>query len=264
MQDDVQEEDLSLTHLKVERKAWIPRFFKMVEADSYTRDALAFLVTGGMDRKQIASILFWYTNPRSEYLQRRVSSLAKSHVKMLDAIQKALWDCQQSLDESEVDRMTAPSSWPVKHIEEAAEVMLEASVYAADLAYRLRPLSSAKGKSRNEEVIVSLCLQTRAVTGKPHWMDIASLLKTAWQVRGLRRNWDQDRLRKVFNRYRDSYPPQFRALKAEADGMKDEAGPSVGQVTRSTRNRRTRQPKSNENVARGAVRLPDRRKQTSD
>jgi hypothetical protein len=164
---------------------------------------------------------------------------------MLEAIQKELWACQLGLGQDDEDRMTAPSSWPVAQIDGVAEVMLEASAVAADLADKLRPFSSAKGKLRYEEVIVSLCLEVRAITGKPHWTDIAYLLEAAWKTRQKRQMWDKDRLRKVFNRYRESYPTQFKALEERADGMKDKARPQPnGRLARSTRNRRQAQPKS--------------------
>jgi hypothetical protein len=98
---------------------------------------------------------------------------------------------------------------------------------------------------RYEEVIVSFCLEVRAITGKPHWTDIAYLLEAAWKTRQKRQMWDKDRLRKVFNRYRESYPVQFNALEERADGMKDKARPQLnGRLARSTRNRRQAQPKS--------------------
>jgi hypothetical protein len=243
--DDVQEDDLSYVHLEQERAAWMLRFFKVVQKDDYARDALAFLVTGGMDRERVASILFWYTDPRSAHLQSRVAALAKLHVKTLDAIQKALWDCQRELSESEIDRMTAPSSWPVDQIAQVAEVMLEASAYAGDLSYKLRPLTSAKGKLRNEEVLVSLCLEVLAVTSDPHWTDIAYLLDSAVATRGEDPSWDEDRLRKVFHRYQKTYPRQFAALKDRAGRMTDESRPEPGgKTSRSTRNNRIAQPKS--------------------
>jgi hypothetical protein len=239
------EDDLSRSDLEVERKEWISRFLDVVQHDNYARDALDFLVVGGMIREHVASILFWYTDPLSAHEQTRITALAKSYVRMLDALQKKLWDCQRSLGQSEVDRMTPPSSWPVDHIDEVAEVMMEASVFVSDLADKLRPFSSAKGKLRNEEVLVSLCLEVRAVTGMPHWIDIAFLLEAAWETRGERQMWDQDSLRKVFNRYRESYPPQFNALKERADGMKDLGRPQLnGKTARSKRNRRLAQPKT--------------------
>jgi hypothetical protein len=94
-------------------------------------------------------------------------------------------------------------------------------------------------------VIVSLCLEVRAITGKSHWADIAYLLEAAWKTRQRRQMWDQDRLRKLFNRYQESYPLQFQALKERADGMKDKARSQPnGKLARSTRNRRQSQPKS--------------------
>ena len=239
------DDDLSRSELEVERKKWIPRFFEVVQQDTYARDALDFLVAGGMAREHVASVLFWYTDPVSAYYQSRISALAKQHVPRLEAIQKELWACQVALGQDDEDRMTAPSSWPVAQIDGVAEVMLEASVVAADLADKLRPFSSAKGKLRYEEVIVSFCLEVRAITGKPHWADIAYLLEAAWKTRQKRQMWDQDRLRKVFNRYRVSYPLQFKTLEQRADGRKDKARPQPnGRLARSTRNRRKSQPKS--------------------
>jgi hypothetical protein len=165
---------------------------------------------------------------------------------MLEAIQKELWVGHLALVQVDEDRMIAPSSWPVGHIDKVAKVLLDASVRAADLADRLRSFKSAKGKLRYEEVIVSFCLEVRAITGKPHWADIAYLLEAAWKTRQKRQMWDQDRLRKVFNRYRESYPTQFKALEERADGMKDKARPQPnGRLARSTRNRRQAKPKSN-------------------
>jgi hypothetical protein len=243
--DDVQDDDQSRSDLEVERKEWISRFLDVVRHDDYARDALDFLIAGGMIRKHVASVLFWYTRPVSAYYQSRISTLAKQHVPMLEAIQKELWACQLALGQDDEDRATAPTSWPVAHIDEVAEVMMEASVFASDLADKLRPFTSAKGKLRNEEVIVSLCLEVRAITGKPHWTDIAYLLEAAWKARQKRQMWDQDRLRKVFNRYRESYPTQFNALEQRTEGMKDKTRPQRnGKLGRSTRNRRKSQPKS--------------------
>jgi hypothetical protein len=244
--DDVDDDGISRSELEVERKKWILRFFEVVQQDTYARDALDFLVTGGMAREHVASVLFWYTHPVSAYYQSRISTLAKQHVPMLKAIQKELWDGHLALVQDDADRMTAPSSWPVAQIDDVAEAMMEVSVLAADLAHILRPYSSAKGKLRNEEVIVSFCLEVRAITGKPHWADIAYLLEAAWKTRQKRQMWDQDRLRKVFNRYRGSYPTQFNALEERAESMKDKARPQPnGRLARSTRNRRQAQPKSN-------------------
>jgi hypothetical protein len=244
-EDDVHDNGLSPSELEVERKKWIPRFFDVVQQNTYARDALDFLVAGGMDREHVASVLFWYTDPVSAYDQSRISRLAKQLVPMLESVQKQLWACHNVLDQDDEDRMTAPSSWPVAQIDEVAEVMIDASVYAADLAHRLTSLTSAKGKLRNEEVIVSFCLEVRAITGKPHWADIAYLLEAAWKTRQKRQMWDQDRLRKVFNRYRESYPAQFETRKQRADAMKGTAHPQPnGRLARSTRNRRQAQPKS--------------------
>jgi hypothetical protein len=253
--DDVDDDGISRSELEVERKKWIPRFFEVVQQDTHARDALEFLVTGGMARERVASVLFWYTDPVSAYYQSRISTLAKQHVPMLEAIQKELWACQRALGQDDEDRMTAPSSWPVAQIDCVAEVMLEASVYAADLADKLRPFSSAKGKLRYEEVIVSFCLEVRAVTGKPHWADIAYLLEAAWKTRQKRQTWDQDRLRKVFNRYRESYPTQFKALKERADRIKDLGHQKLsGKAARSTRNRRLAQSKTDcSGVFRGRI-----------
>jgi hypothetical protein len=244
MQDD--DGGFSRSELEVERKEWIPRFFEVVQRDSYARDALDFLVTGGMDREHVASVLFWYTHPVSTYDQSRMSTQAKQLVPMLEANQKHSWECLLALAQDDEDRVTAPSAWPVAQIDEVAEAMENAWALTADLAHRLRPFCSAKGQLRNEEVIVTLCLEVLAVTGKPRWTDIAYLLEAAWKTRQKRQMWDQDRLRKLFNRYRESYPTQFYALQERADGMKDKGRPQPnGRLARSTRNRRQAQPKSN-------------------
>jgi hypothetical protein len=66
MQDeDVDDGGFSRSELEVERKKWIPRFFEVVQQNTYARDALNFLVAGGMDREHVARVLFWYTDPVS-------------------------------------------------------------------------------------------------------------------------------------------------------------------------------------------------------
>jgi hypothetical protein len=221
------------------------RFFAKAGEITAAQEALDFLAAGGMARKHVASVLFWYTDPDSAYLQDRITKLAKTHVPMLGAIQRELWDCHRSLAQSDEDRMTAPSPWPVDVIDEVAEEMLEASAMAGNLADKLRAFTSAKGKLRNEEVIVSLCLEVQALTGKPHWTDIAYLLEAAWRTRGRREVWNEDRLRKLFNRYRESYPRAFIALKERAAAMKGEAHPKPeAKMSRSTRNRRKAEPRA--------------------
>jgi hypothetical protein len=118
----VDDDGISRAELEVERKKWILRFFEVVQQDTYARDALDFLVTGGMAREHVASVLFWYTDPVSAYYQSRISTLAKRHVPMLETIQKELWACQLALGQDDEDRMTAPSSWPVAQIDGVAEV----------------------------------------------------------------------------------------------------------------------------------------------
>src|ERR1700761_7135740 len=113
MTDGVQpmhDDDGGFSHseLEAERNKWMPRFFEVVQQDTYARDALDFLVAGGMDREHVASVLFWYTCPDSAYYQSRISTMAKQHVPMLEAIQKELWACHLALAQDDEDRHTAP------------------------------------------------------------------------------------------------------------------------------------------------------------
>lgn len=243
----MQHDDGSFPHteLEIERSQWMPRFFKTVERDTDARDALGFLVAGGMDRQYVADSLFWYTHPASAFYQSHMSTRAKQLVPMLEAIQDPLWTLQLALAQGDEDRITAPSAWPFAEIDEGAEAMMNAWVWATDLAHRLKPFCSAKGKSRNEEVIVRLCLEVDAITGQKHWADIAYLLDAAWRTCGEKPKWDQDGLRKVFARYQKAHPRAFNALREQANRMKGQAPPQRNaKQSRSTRNRRIRQPKS--------------------
>lgn len=219
---------------------WFRKFDVALRQNSYTEQALSSLEGAGIDRRTLLYFLHRYSDPSSIKHQR---ALRRRAGRAAVPLMKLVRDMRRAADEiasAAADLAARPGALQSYEESSVIDGLRMAADRVDDLSKRYKRFSSQKGKARDDEALVFLCLKIKAKTGRAHLEDLAYLLDIAFSVSGNDdQEWDEDSLAAVVKRYKKSWPEYYRqTLESITDlhsGM-----PLPPRTRRSTANRRSR------------------------
>jgi hypothetical protein len=133
----------------------------------------------------------------------------------------------------------AQTAFESLHENKAIQALDDAAANLEPLLQHYKAISSQKGKARNEEILVYLCLSIEVITGRPHWEDLAYLLEVAFESHGQSEDWDEDAVRKIVSRFERGLPHIYSSMREFLESAHPtKRTPAHSVVSRSTRNRR--------------------------
>jgi hypothetical protein len=197
-----------------------------------------------MDVDPVIQTLYDYTHPRSVHYLRAVRKWAGDMSKMLAKTQKVAGQTLGMLSADLPNIHLAQTAFESLHENQALQALEDAATLLEPLLQHYKTISSQRGKARNEEILVYLCLRIEVITGRSHWEDLAYLLEAAFDAHGQSEHWDEDAVRKIVTRFENAQPHIYNSMREfleSAHGGK--WTPPHSPVSRSTRNRRATQPK---------------------
>jgi hypothetical protein len=164
----------------------------------------------GMDTRVLIGFLYDYTHPDSISMTMQKRRSAREMMKRIPKVQQNLKDAAETL-QAILPLMSEQTVFVSFH--SAIHTMRDIALQLAPLCKEVKKVSSQRGKGRNDEILVFLCLDIQAITGRPHWGDLAYLLEVASELHGKPEDWDADKVRGIFKRFRSSYPKTFQATR---------------------------------------------------
>jgi hypothetical protein len=221
---------------------WPRNFHAKAKEHHGAIESLRLLAAEGMDNRNVLECLYHYSHPVSVKRLRALRKWAGDMAKQMAKSEKAVRQTADELAGELPYFQMSQTAWQTYTEAGTIESLLNAAECLAKLGKHYQKISSQKGKARDEETLVYLSLKIQAITGRPHWGDLAYLLEVAFQTHGQYMEWDKDSVRKAVQRYKKSHPSVY-------DNMRDfmielpADKPSIA-VTRSTRNRRIAQTKT--------------------
>ena len=220
---------------------WPKKFMTVLSQHPSALESLDNLEAEGMKRHVVISLLGSYSHPESVTSLRAFRKRAGETAKLLTRTETLMTKSANRLESVIEDIYEGLPSSLQSYNEVSTLRSLRAAIgETSRLRQHFRQTSSKKGKSRDEELLVRLCLSVEGVTGRRHWEDLAYLLDAAFSAHGEHEDWDEDRLRKIIKRFQKSNPKVYAGMRAfHVDRYRDKSKPTP--VKRSTRNRRVKQ-----------------------
>jgi hypothetical protein len=209
--------------------------------------SLELLESGGMPRRVLLSFLHDYTDPQSVRRGRVKRAWAAELAKRLMKTSNLMQDTAERLEGADGVFNLWDTAFQAYDEAGVVETLKSAVERLKLLQQHYHRISTQRGKARDEESLVYLCLKVDAITGRRNWENLAYLLEVAFEAQGHSEDWNEDALRKIVARFKRSHPKVY-------DSMKDfiistvQQRPQPASVTRSTRNRRFSERKPSEPV----------------
>jgi len=221
---------------------WGKKFTAALRKHPYAAQSLEILEAEGVRRAVLLDFLYRYSTPDSVRQQRSLRKWAGETAKLLGKAEKLMINAADAL-ESAIEDIQMGFPMALQSHGEAATVrsLRTAMEQTGKLRRHYKRISSQKGKARNEELLVYLCLLVEGITGRLHWEDLAYLLEAASFIHGESEEWDEDALRKIVGRFQKAHPEVYADLREFL--VESRRGlPKPVPVKRSTRTRRRAEP----------------------
>jgi hypothetical protein len=217
---------------------WQKSFKDVLKRHPFATQSFENLKGEGFKEAALVRFLYEYSHPSSVKAQRATrkwaAALAKQLAKTEKLMRKSADDLESCIDRVELGFATQLQTFSEKP---TVHTLRTAAECVGNLREHYKRVSSQKGKARDEEQLVYLCLLVEGATGRPHWEDLAYLLDAAFAAHGENEDWDEDALRKVVTRFRKQHPKAYADMRNFlVDSRQGEAKPTA--LKRSTRTRR--------------------------
>lgn len=227
---------------------WPKKFAAALKSIPNAAESLRLLEKDRVNSCTLISFLYEYTHPDSVKRQRALRAWARGTVRLLAKSEKLMVDA--------VNRLSARPGLPISGETGFETDALRSYDAAIQNTHRLiehyRRLSSQKGKARNNELLVMMCLVIEAASGRSHWSDIACLLEASFLSHGKNEDWDADSVRSVVRRFKQDRPIIYREWRdlivVSPLGSKPQGNPPRSIAKRSTRNRRIAESKPSDPI----------------
>jgi hypothetical protein len=230
-----------VVHANQARRRWAQRFDECLSGFPFAEESLRLLASNGVDRHVLIDLLGWYTSPGVQQdlgtIRAWAGTTAAKLLKVQKLARKLAKELAGVLPDFEIYGLTA---WQSSKELAAIHSLRSAAESADDLRKHYKEISSRRGKGRNEEILVHLCLTVEAQTGTQHWSDIAYLLEVAFAVRGNIEDWTPDSLRKIVERFERTCPKVYKGMRSCIFEQYSARPKPSCVIKRSTRNRRTK------------------------
>jgi len=217
---------------------WPKKFDAELERHSFASESLKNLEGEGIKRRVLLSFLYDYSHPSSVKAQRALRKWAAGAAKRLEKTEKQMSRSAGEL-EAVLDDINMGFPTALQSLSEVSTInaLKAAAERVRSLSKHYQRISSQRGKARNEERLVYLCLLVEGITGRAHWEDLAYLLDVAFATHGENEDWDEDAVRKVVARFQKAHPDFYAELRAYlVDQHREKAKPAA--LKRSTVTRR--------------------------
>jgi hypothetical protein len=227
-----------------EYENWRNRFLANTKLNPYADESLSLLRHEGIDVDALIRTLYDYTHPRSVSHLRAVRKWAGDMSKMLATAQKVAGQTLGMLSADLPNIHLAQTAFESLYENQALQALEDAATLLEPLLKHYKTISSQRGKARNEEILVYLCLRIEVHTGRPHWEDLAYLLEAAFEAHGQSEEWDEDAVRKIVTRFEKAQSHIYNSMREFLELSHPTKIPARSPVSRSTRNRRVAPRKS--------------------
>jgi hypothetical protein len=162
---------------------WPKRFLGILREHLAVRQSMDNLEAEGIKRPVLMSLLHSYSDPESVRAQRSFRRRAGETAKLLTRTETLMTKSANRLEGVIEDiHMGLPSSVQSYNESSTLRSLRAAIGETSRLRKHFKRTSSKKGKSRDEELLVRLCLSVEGVTGRRHWEDLAYLLDAAFSA----------------------------------------------------------------------------------
>jgi hypothetical protein len=215
---------------------WLGKLKKAFRVHPQAKESLDLLEAEGMRSRTVLQSLYSYTHPLSQKHQLVLRSRAGKLATLLQRVEKLAKKVSKEIESSRPHFEISLPEWHSPELE-AMHALEQVAEQIVPLKEQYDQVSSLRGKRRDESQLVCLCLVVQAITGRPHWADLAYLLEAAFLAHGHSEDWDEDSLRKIVVRFRKAHPILYDDMRVLS---RFHHSPPVPQdsAKRSTRNRR--------------------------
>jgi len=191
---------------------WEQKFLLYIEHHPRAPESLRTLEAEGIPRSWLLEMLHDYADPgrrqREQSAQRQV---ARENLRVIDRVLRVMDNGGKEL--SAFDANPEVPEWVKLHRSDQRKTLKGILASYAESLWEVRrensSLASNKGEGVCEDLLVWLVDAVTAVTGEPHWSDLANLVEAAYYAHGRKlqgETADRDMVRKRYKRFLANFP----------------------------------------------------------
>ncbi len=190
---------------------WLRQFNARLVEWPGARKALETLERKGFQREVLLRDLYKYVTSSQTLEPRRVA--ARRACREIQSCLEELERASAALSSLRSNSDVSASTYAATPKQQVLELLLaEFQESLTEIKKECAKKGSAKSAGRDEESLVTLAMTVEGRTGAKHRRELGLLLQVAAEADGRRFPADEGTIRKIFDRFRESYPVMYHAI----------------------------------------------------